>query len=89
MSAKQLFIMVYLILTGPCSEDDVRTVRFPNFVSLSVAGRTAQLEVCVNGAFVRVCNPFWDNTEASVSCQQLGFSPYGRLTTHLYLVVNI
>lgn len=38
-----------------------------------------RVELCVNNAFGRVCDVAWDNTDASVVCKQLGFSPYGEL----------
>ena len=66
---------------GPCSDDEFRTSRVGGSLSTYATGTIAQLELCVNGMFVAICDPFWDNTEASVLCQQLGFSPYGGLRT--------
>lgn len=66
---------------GPCSDGEIRTSGRAGSLITGVTGTVAQLQFCVNGVFVAVCNPFWDNTEARVLCQQLGFSPYGRFST--------
>ncbi len=38
-----------------------------------------RVEICINGTFQRVCEEHWDNTDASVLCSELGFSPYGKI----------
>ena len=79
-----------LILTyvGPCIEGDVRLVaaagfdRFDDFVS-------GEVQTCLNDVFGSVCDDSWGNTDASVVCQQLGFSPHGDLLCFSFVVVVI
>ena len=61
---------------GSCSEGDVRLFseagydRFLEFVR-------GEAQICMGGVFGSICDDLWDNRDASVICQQLGFSPYG------------
>ena len=50
------------------------TIRL-NGSSYATYGR---VEICMNGSWGTVCDDFWDDTDASVICRQLGFSPYGK-----------
>ena len=39
-----------------------------------------QVQVCVGGVWGAIClNSYWNNSDASVVCKQLGFSPYGKI----------
>ena len=38
-----------------------------------------RVEICMSGNWGTLCSENWDDIDASVTCQQLGFSPYGKL----------
>ena len=45
------------------------------------------MEICLNNTWGFLCGEGWKNSEASVVCQQLGFSQYGKL--HLATLCSI
>ena len=45
------------------------------------------MEICLNNTWGLLCGEGWKNSEASVVCQQLGFSQYGKL--HLATLCSI
>ena len=62
--------MLIFLALGNCTNGAVR-LRDGNDSSYG------RVEVCVNGLWGTVCNDYWDYEDASVLCNQLGFSPYG------------
>ena len=57
-------------ITGVCTDGKVRL----QYTTNALIGR---VEVCVNGTWTTVCDQYWDDNDAKVICQQLGYSPYG------------
>ena len=80
-------VIIALLHAVPCLNgsarlvnDDVNLVSQQpvyDFIKDEVA--RGRVEVCMNDAFGTVCGVSWDNLDASVLCEELGFSPYGKL----------
>ena len=37
-----------------------------------------RVEICMNNVWGTVCSDFWDTTDATVACQELGYSTDGQ-----------
>ena len=57
---------------GDCTEGDIRLM--DGFIE-----QEGRVEVCVNGVWGSICGKGWDNTDAHVTCQQLGYPAIGNI----------
>ncbi len=65
-------------MTGLCNDGDLRLVNGAN------VSREGRVEICSNEVWGTVCDDFWDNTDASVVCYQLGYGRQGSTAYNLY-----
>lgn len=55
----------------------------------SSSGLTGWVDVCTEHSWTAICADNWDNSDASVACKQLGFSPYGMYELKWGIIVII
>ena len=57
----------------PCSDGQVRLVEGASI-------REGRIEACSSGNWSTVCDNFWNEAEAKIVCQQLGYPTEGELS---------
>ena len=68
-------------MTTTCTEFDLRLMnRTSSFTTLgSYYVYEGNVEVCINGTYVAICDEGWDDTEAQLVCNYVGFGePFYR-----------
>ena len=72
----------------PCNESQILDACQNGTVRLHGSGYSTmgRVEVCVNGEWGTICRDSFDDNDARVMCSQLGYSPYGKISTSLLLI---
>ena len=66
-----------------CDEGTLRLAQGPK-------PSVGRVEVCVNRTWGTICSQYVDNTDASVICKSLGYSPYGKyIHLHVHAFVSM
>ena len=47
--------------------------------------RKGNVELCVYGKWRMMCANSWDNRDASVVCREIGYSPFGKSVSSVWL----
>lgn len=66
--------LIFFILES-CKNEDIR------LQSITGQDNAGRVEVCVDGEWRLICQDNFEYTDASVVCNQLGFSPYGKTSS--------
>ena len=67
---------------------------FPSYYFIKDELARGRVDICYNGSYESVCSDSWKEEEASVICQQLGFSKYGKgflcsaLSIYIYVCIH-
>ena len=59
---------------------------FPSYVFVKDELARGRVDICYNGSYESVCSDTWKEEEASVICQQLGFSKYGKGSSRVHTI---
>ena len=74
-----------VVCTSSCTEFDLRR-RNESILTTNSLYQTyeANLEVCLNGTYVAICDLGWDDADAQLACNALGYNePYYRMLDHM------
>lgn len=85
MSHIPFVIILYFLYAAPkpsCTEFDLRAQNESSKNTQDIYNQTveANVEICINGTFVAICDLGWGDKEAQLACNALGYSePFYRM----------